>query len=93
MQKVAWKQAPKNIEFNSSEPKKLSKRGPKITYKSLKIWVRTHTCPSCCSHGPPECPQANKMTPRVVEWRHQADQMKVLDTQNSNIRVQSNNYK
>ena len=62
----------KNTEFNPSELKKLSKWGPKIKPKSLKILLRTPTCASCCSHGPPGCPQADKMVPRVVDWRQQA---------------------
>jgi hypothetical protein len=72
MQKVTWKQALKNTEFNVSELKKLSKWNPKIKPKSLKILLRTPTCPSCCSHGPPGCPQADKMLSRVVQWRQQA---------------------
>ena len=62
----------KNTEFNPSELKKLSKWVPEIKPKSLKILLRTPTCPSCCSHGPPGCPQADKMVPRVVKCRQQA---------------------
>ena len=62
----------KNTEFNPSELKKLSKWSPQIKPKSSKILLRTPTCPSCCSHGPPGCPQADKMVPRVVKWRQQA---------------------
>ena len=52
-----------NIEFNPSNTKKLSKWDRKISPKSIKILFRTPTCPSCCSHGPLGCPQADKMVP------------------------------
>ena len=69
MQKVTWKQAPKNTEFNPSEFKKLSKwDDSQITLKSIKILLRTPACPSCCSHGPPGCPQADKMVPGIGKW-------------------------
>ena len=41
--------------------KKLIYTGPKIIPKSMKILLRTTSCPSCCSHGPPRCSRGAKM--------------------------------
>ena len=48
--------------------------GPK-TSRNHKILVPGSTCLSCCCHGPPRCPQAATMAPRVPKWRHQAHRM------------------
>ena len=48
-------------------PEKLSKWGPQIVPKSIKIQFWTPMCPSCCSHDPPGCPPAAKMIPQIVK--------------------------
>ena len=65
----------KNIEFNPFLNPKNYQNGTHNQRKSIEIWFWTPTCPACCSHGPSRCPQAARIAPRVLKWRHQACQM------------------
>ena len=76
-----------------SVPKKISKWGSQIVPKSIKCRLQTPSCPSCCSHDDPRCPQAGKIVARVPNWTNQACLMIGLNTQNHNINIQSNRHK
>ena len=61
----------KKKEFNTSEPKKLSKWEPKIIQNQSKSGSGL----PCVLHDPLGCPQADKMVLMVGKWKHQAYQM------------------
>ena len=61
--KVTWKQTRTKWNFKLLEVKNLIYTMPKITTKSMKILLRTTSCPSCCSHGPSRWSRGAKMNP------------------------------
>ena len=54
----------KKHKFCSKVPEKLSKWGPEINLKSIKIRLWIPGCPFCCSYGLPGLPQGAKVVPQ-----------------------------
>ena len=61
----------KHRHFSLLNPKNFQNVVPKL----LKIWFLASMGPSFSSNGSLGGPQADKMVPRVVKWRHQTCQM------------------
>ena len=63
-------------------PPESKKSYTELIPKSPKNQNPDPRCPSCCSHGPPGCPQVQKWYPKVPNPRHQASQMTAFGTRN-----------
>ena len=64
MQKGDLETNPENIQSNTSKPEQLSKLGPTISPKSLKIRFRSPRMSFVLLHGPQGWPQDAKMVPK-----------------------------
>ena len=74
-EKMAWRQARKQIEISSPGPQKAVEMGPEIDPRSVKIMIQTPRVHPAAPMVLPGAPEVPKWSPSVRKWRHQGPEM------------------